>query len=74
MRGGGWNTVDINLRSTYRIAINAGSEIHNLGFRVASYELGGSVPTVSEWGLSLMALLILGQPMEMRGTILGPSF
>ena len=59
LRGGSYYSYyDSRLASSYRIANYPYYEIYDIGFRVAS-EVPERIPTVSEWGLGIMAVLVL---------------
>lgn len=57
LRGGSWGTLEINLRSSDNDALGPDQELDAVGFRVARPL--GDVPTVSSWGVVVLALLIL---------------
>ena len=59
VRGGSWSLNHNIMASTFQGFSDPTSESTTSGFRVASPVSQAEVPTVSEWGLAAMALLIL---------------
>jgi len=58
-RGGTWNFDETWLQSQTWTPTSPGSETLMWGFRVASPAPPSTIPTVSEWGLAAMLLLLL---------------
>ncbi len=68
LRGGSWNFDEASLRSSGRYSFGPASGAIDIGFRVASPFLQAPVPTISQWGLVAMVLLILGAGTIVVGT------
>ena len=58
VRGGGWDSFDYTLPATYRYEPGPPGPFTTFSFRLASV-YDPSVPTVSQWGLIAMTLLVL---------------